>query len=89
MTEQKARTLASALAGDAVRTMSSWGVAMTRADGRYVLIKESGGLIWFHEHRCWHGCQVNGSGCKGDIRGVRWKEWGINKKWATGLARLR
>ena len=66
MTEQKARTLASALAGDAVRTMSSWGVAMTRADGRYVLIKESGGLIWFHEHRC----QVNGSGCKGEIRGA-------------------
>ena len=71
MTEQKARTLASALAGDAVRAMSSWVVAMTRADGRYVLIKESGGLIWFHEHRCWHGCQVNRSGCKGDIRGVR------------------
>ncbi len=88
MTEQKARTLASALAGDAVRTMSSWGVAMTRADGRYVLIKASGGLNWF-QHRCWHGCQVNGSGCTGDIRGVGWKEWGINKKWATGLARLR
>ena len=61
-------------------TMSSWGVAMTRADGRCVLIKESGGLIWFHEHRCWRGCQVNRSGCKGDIRGVRWKEWGINKR---------
>ncbi len=40
MTEQKARTLASARDGDVIRTMSSWGVAMTKADGRYVLIKE-------------------------------------------------
>jgi hypothetical protein len=91
VTERMAQILAAALGGDVVRTMPqsrSWGVAVTRGDGKYVLIEEDAGAVYYDEHACWIGYHTLGSDPRGVIEAEEWIDWGITEKWATDLAML-
>ncbi len=91
MTEQKAKALAAAIGGDVVRTRPQsrmWGVSLVRADGRYALLEEHAGAVYFDEHACWTGYMVNGSDPKGEINAEEWGIWDHTRQWATGLATL-
>lgn len=91
MIETMARNLAWLIGGKPVRMMPrsrTWGVALTRADGRYALVEEDAGAIYFDEHACWVGYQACGSDPKGSIEAAEWIEWSGTERWARGLAEI-
>jgi hypothetical protein len=91
MTELKARTLAAALGGEVVNTMPQSrmpGVALTRSDGKYALIEEDAGAVYFDEHACWVGYHTLGDDARGVVDAEEWGDWGVTESWATGLAAL-
>src|SRR5690348_3339750 len=88
MTETKARALAAVLGGKVIRTMPQsrmWGVALTRADGRYALIEDDAGAVYYDEHACWVGYHTLGDDARGVVDASEWGAWGVSEDWASGL----
>ena len=91
MTEAKATALACALGGKVIRTMPQsrmWSVAVTRADGKYVLLEEDAGAVYYDEHACWIGYDTLGDDPKDVIDAWEWGNWGLTRDWAERLADL-
>jgi hypothetical protein len=91
MTEAKAKILAAALLGNVVTTMPQsrmHGVALTRPDGKYALIEEDAGAVYFDEHACWVGYPTLGDDPKGCVEAQEWINWDGSEPWARGLSVL-
>ncbi|WP_435008054.1 hypothetical protein P12x_005323 [Tundrisphaera lichenicola] len=91
MTEAKAKSLAEAVGGHVVQTMPQsrmHGVSLTRADGKFALIEEDAGAVYFDEHACWIGYHTLGDDARGVVDAEEWIDWGITELWASGLATL-
>lgn len=91
MNADKAKALAAALGGTAIRTMPQsrmWGVAVTRGDGRYALIEDDAGAVYYDEYACWVGYHTLGDDQRGVVDAREWGAWGVTEDWATGLATL-
>ena len=89
MTADKARILAEAIGGKVVQTMPQsrmHGVAITRADGKYALIEEDAGAVYFDEHACWIGYHILGDDPKGVVDAEEWGDWNGSEKWARDLS---
>jgi hypothetical protein len=90
MTDEKAKSLASILGGDVVSAMPpsrSPGVRLALADGRVALLDELAGATYKS------AAAVDAFATDGDDRAhvdalAEWPLWGVNEKWATGLAAL-
>ena len=82
MIENKAWALAYALDADMLRTPDfGYVVGVTRADDKYAVLLDTGGLLYSDEDTCL---------TKDTSEGVpsEWGTWGSGESWAIGLATL-
>ena len=59
------------------------GVSLTRADGKYALIDEDAGAVYFDEHACWVGYHTLGDDPKGIVDAEEWIDWGVETLYGT------
>lgn len=87
MTEQAAKSLATAIGGEAVFPMPSsrsWGVVVARADARLAVVDDHAGWV-YRDRKSYDSYQQAGDG-DSLLEAREWGEWDDGEEWARGLS---
>jgi hypothetical protein len=89
MTEKAAKSLATALGGDAEYPMPqsrSWGVTLERPDGRFVSIED--GVGWLYRDRKGYDAYQETGDDEPLVDSQEWSSWGVTEEWSRAFAAL-
>jgi hypothetical protein len=87
MDQRMAKAVATALAGETIKTGADRGVGLTRTDGRYLLILDRGGAVFLDEPTFEAAHSRYDTNEAGYLDVEIWDEWGSGH-WAYDLGLL-